>query len=127
MYQETTCHPNLILDQNLMGRTKANLALPPGRAAPQHQSAGVPRPPRHPGPACAAQTALSRQMPKDYSPSLPDHARHPEEPKVRDDHFAIVVEDIFGLEIFVHDTLGVQIPHALEDSTPYVRGRGGEY
>lgn len=47
---------------------------------------------------------------------LPASLQHPgnaEEPKVRDDHFTIVVEDVLRLEILVKDALGMEVAHAL--------------
>lgn len=58
------------------------------------------------------------------SPLLPDHARDPKQPEVCDDHFAVIIKDILGLEVFVHDALGMKIPHALQDSQPCIRGVG---
>ena len=63
-------------------------------------------------------------MPKANSPSLSHDARDPKQPEVCDDHFAVVVEDVLGFQIFVHDALGVEVPHALKDRQPHVRGRG---
>lgn len=48
------------------------------------------------------------------SPASLQHPRNAEEPKVRDHHFAIVVEDVLGLEVLVKDPLGVEVAHALQ-------------
>lgn len=82
----------------------------------------MPGPQLDPGPPSTPVPPCSVRMPKANSPSLSDHARHPEQPEVGDDHFAVVIEDVLGFEILVHDALGMQIPHALEDSEPHVRG-----
>lgn len=82
----------------------------------------MPGPQRDPGPPSTPVPPWSVRMPKAHSPPLSDHARHPEQPEVGDDHFAVVIEDVLGFEILVHNALGMQIPHALEDSEPHVRG-----
>ena len=59
---------------------------------------------------------------------LPASLQHPgnaEEPKVCDDHFAVVIEDILGLEVLVHDAFCMKITHALEDRQPSVSVCGG--
>lgn len=64
------------------------------------------------------------QIPMANSPLLPDHTRDSKQPEVCDDHFAVIIKDILGLEVFVHDALGMKIPHALQDSQPCIRGWG---
>lgn len=64
------------------------------------------------------------QIPTVNLPLLPDHARDPKQPEVCDDHFAVIIKDILGLEVFVHNALGMKIPHALQDSQPCIREWG---
>jgi hypothetical protein len=59
------------------------------------------------------------------SPFLSDHTRDPKQPEVCDDHFAVVIEDILGLEVLVHDAFCMKITHALEDRQPSVSVCGG--
>lgn len=80
-----------------------------------------------PGPPCPVPTPKVNSpalTPKVNSPALSDHARDPKQPKVCDDHFAVVIEDVLGFEIFVHDALGVEIAHTLGDRELQVSGAG---
>lgn len=60
--------------------------------------------------------------PSPFSPACLKHSRNAEEPEIRDDHFAIVIENIFGLEVFVQDALGMKVAHALQEAN---RDEGG--
>lgn len=46
-------------------------------------------------------------------PACLENSRDAEEAKVRDHNLPVVIENIFGLEIFVEDSFGMQVPHAL--------------
>lgn len=48
------------------------------------------------------------------SPASLQHPGNAEEPKVCDHHFAVVIEDVLGLEVLVKDSLGVEVAHALQ-------------
>ena len=50
------------------------------------------------------------------SPASLQHPGNAEEPEVCDHHFAVVVEDILGLEVLMQDPLGVEIAHALQET-----------
>lgn len=50
------------------------------------------------------------------SPASLQHPGNAEEPKVRDHHFAVVVEDILRLEVLVENSLGVEVAHALQEA-----------
>lgn len=48
-------------------------------------------------------------------PSGLEHARYREQAEISDDHFTIVIEDIFGLHVFMDDALSMQIAHSLKE------------
>ena len=49
-----------------------------------------------------------------YVPVAFAELRHAEQSKIGDDHLAILKKYVFGLQIFVDDTTGVQVSHSLK-------------
>lgn len=50
-----------------------------------------------------------------HLPSFPNHTRDSKETKVRDHHLVIIIENVLGFQIFMHDSLCVKVSHALEN------------